>query len=256
MNGGDEALTWLRPDWLAPPWVRAVATTRLGGVSTGIYAGLNLGDHVGDDPARVAENRRRLRTALDLPTEPAWLRQVHGCGVALAPGTPGGTCEADAAVAFGPGQVCAVLSADCLPLLLTDRAGTRVAAIHAGWRGLAAGVIEAALDRLDTPPGDLLVWLGPAIGPGAFEVGGEVRACFLAGALTGRDGVAAAFKPLGKDKWLADLYALARHRLTALGVTGIWGGNLCTYQDPARFYSHRRDGVTGRMATLIWLQIP
>lgn len=153
-------------------------------------------------------------------------------------------------MAYGPGAVCAVLTADCLPLLLTDRAGTRVAAVHAGWRGLVAGVIEATVARLKVPPGDLLVWLGPAIGANAFEVGGEVRACFLAADAQ----AAAAFTPLGGEKWLADIYLLARQRLAALGVARVWGGELCTYQDPERFYSYRRDGVTGRMASLIWLE--
>lgn len=246
-------LEWLVPDWPAPPWVRAAATTRRGGVSLGAYAGLNLGDHVGDDPDRVQINRQLLRAALGLPAEPVWLRQVHGCAVACA--TTGGAsgdadCEADAAVAFGPGSVCAVLTADCLPLLLTDLAGTRVAAIHAGWRGLVAGVIEAAVARLAAPPGEVLAWLGPAIGAAAFEVGGEVRARFVAADAR----AAAAFDPLGGDKWLADLYRLARQRLAALGVAGVWGGDQCTYQDPERFYSYRRDGVTGRMASLIWLE--
>lgn len=254
-------LEWLVPDWPAPPWVRAAATTRRGGVSLGAYAGFNLGDHVGDDPARVRANRQLLRAALGLPAEPVWLRQVHGCAVACAAtggesgeatgGEPGGAaCEADAAVAIGPGSVCAVLTADCLPLLLTDRAGTRVAAIHAGWRGLVAGVIEAAVARLAAPPGDVLAWLGPAIGAAAFEVGGEVRARFIAA----DPRAAAAFAPVGGDKWLADLYLLARQRLAALGVAGIWGGDRCTYRDPERFYSYRRDGVTGRMASLIWLE--
>lgn len=311
-------LEWLVPDWPAPPWVRAVSTTRRGGLSGGSYAGLNLGDHVGDDPTRVLANRQLLRSALGLPADPLWLRQVHGCAVAcakagpevgtsaestvggasaLAAGEPleeasrgapglasagvialgaskgvekdasvearGGTlgegteeppgeggCEADASVAYGPGAVCAVLTADCLPLLLTDRAGTRVAAVHAGWRGLVAGVIEATVARLKVPPGDLLVWLGPAIGANAFEVGGEVRACFLAADAQ----AAAAFTPLGGEKWLADIYLLARQRLAALGVARVWGGEHCTYRDPERFYSYRRDGVTGRMASLIWLE--
>ena len=251
-------LEWLVPDWPAPPWVRAVATTRRGGVSLGCYAGLNLGDHVGDDPARVQANRQLLRAALGLPSAPLWLRQVHGCTVActldvgqgIPPAVDAVGGEADAAVAFGPGPVCAVLTADCLPVLLTDRAGSRVAAIHAGWRGLAAGVIEAAASRLAVPSGELLAWLGPAIGSAAFEVGDEVRARFVAD-----DAQAAlAFAPAGGGKWLADLYRLAHQRLTALGVAGVWGGDLCTFQDPERFFSYRRDGVTGRMASLIWLE--
>ena len=246
---------WLVPDWPAPPWVRAVATTRRGGVSLGGYAGLNLGDHVGDDPGRVQANRQLLRSALGLPGEPRWLRQVHGCGVvpAAASGAPGAAdCEADASVAYGPGAVCAVLTADCLPLLLTDRFGTRVAAVHAGWRGLVAGVIEATVARLAVPSGDLLVWLGPAIGATAFEVGDEVRARFVAADAQ----AVAGFAPLGGDKWLADIYLLARQRLAALGVARVWGGEHCTYRDPERFYSYRRDGVTGRMASLIWLEDP
>ena len=242
-------MEWLEADWSAPPWVRAISTTRRGGISLGPYAGLNLGDHVGDDATCVAANRERLRLGLGLPAAPHWLRQVHGCAVALAH-EPAADCEADAMVARGPGQVCAVLTADCLPILLCDRAGTRVAAVHAGWRGLAAGVIEAALDRLGSPPESLLAWLGPAIGPGAFEVGTEVRECFLAG-----DGqAAAAFVPLGQGQWLADLPLLARHRLARLGVREVRGAGLCTFQDAGRFYSYRRDGATGRMASLIWIE--
>jgi YfiH family protein len=206
---------------------------------------------VGDDPAAVAQNRRLLRERLDLPAEPHWLRQVHGCEVA-APGAGARDlgCEADAAVALGPGVVCAVLTADCLPVLLCDRGGTRVAAVHAGWRGLAEGVIEAAVTRLDTPPDRLIAWLGPAIGRDAFEVGGEVRERFLA---TSGPRAADAFRAAPGGKWLADLYLLAGLRLAAAGVKDAFGGGLCTFSDPARFFSYRRDGVTGRMASLIWL---
>ncbi len=241
-------MEWIDAEWPAPPWVRALATTRLGGVSTGPYAGLNLGDHVGDEPQRVARNRALLRQGLRLPAEPIWLRQVHGCAVTEA-GELAVDCEADAIIARGPGRVCAVLTADCLPLLLTDRDGTQVAAVHAGWRGLAGGVIEAAVGRFATPPSSLRVWLGPAIGPGAFEVGAEVREGFLG--LSPQ--AAAAFVPLGQGKWLADLYLLARQRLAGLGVDKVWGGDLCTFGDPGRFYSYRRDGATGRMASLIWI---
>lgn len=234
------------PDWPAPPNVRACTTTRDGGVSVGPYASLNLGDHVGDDPAHVTENRARLRRELALPAEPLWLTQVHGIAVA---GGEGGC--ADASVAFAPGTVCTVMTADCLPLLLCDRAGTRVAAVHAGWRGLLAGVIEAALARLAVPGGELLVWLGPAIGPESFEVGEEVRTAFMA-----EDAAAsAAFRPSPGGRWLADIYALARLRLARSGVAAVYGGDLCTYSDAARFYSYRRDGVTGRMASLIWLAV-
>lgn len=217
-------------------------------MSRGPYASLNLADHVGDDPVRVARNRALLCERLALPGEPLWLRQVHGCEVARG-GVDQNGCEADAAVALVPGVVCAVLTADCLPLLLCDRAGTRAAAVHAGWRGLAAGVIEAAVARMQAAPADLLAWLGPAIGPDAFEVGAEVRTAFLA-----RDPAAgAAFRPSPGGRWLADLYLLARHRLAAAGVGRISGGGLCTYTDARRFYSYRREGVTGRMASLIWI---
>ncbi len=240
------ALEWVRPDWPAPARVRAVTTTRKGGFSLLPYQGLNLAQHVGDDPGAVQRNREHVRAALRLPREPAWLRQVHGCGVAPA-GVP--DCTADAVVARVPGQVCAVLTADCLPLLLCDRQGTRVAAVHAGWRGLAAGVIEAALERLGGEPRDLLAWLGPAIGPNAFEVGGEVRETFLA-----RDaGAATAFVPTRPGHWLADLYALARRRLQRQGLGFVGGGNYCTVRDHERFFSYRRDGETGRMASLIWI---
>ncbi len=234
------------PDWPAPPNVRACATTRDGGVSTGSYASLNLGDHVGDAPADVAENRARMRRELCLPTEPLWLNQVHG--IAVAEGQGG--C-ADASVAFAPGAVCAVMTADCLPLLLCDRAGTRVAAVHAGWRGLLGGVVEAAVERLGVPGAELLVWLGPAIGPRAFEVGDEVRAAFVMEDAA----AAAAFRPSPGGRWLADIYALARLRLTRCSITAVYGGDLCTWSDAARFYSYRRDGVTGRMASLIWLAV-
>ncbi|MGE0081259.1 MAG: peptidoglycan editing factor PgeF [Thiohalomonadaceae bacterium] len=236
------------PDWPAPPQVRAAVTTRVGGVSVGPYASLNLGDHVGDDPAAVAENRARLVQALGLPSEPRWLKQVHGTCALDAAAAVGG-CEADAGFAALPGVVCAVLTADCLPVLFCDRAGTRVAAAHAGWRGLAAGVLERTVDALGAAPADVLAWLGPAIGPQAFEVGEEVRTAFLS-----QDrGAGTAFRPHGEGRWLADLYALARRRLSRHGVDAVYGGGLCTFSDPARFFSYRRDGVTGRMASLIWL---
>lgn len=236
------------PDWPAPPRVRAASTTRLGGVSPGPYEALNLADHVGDDPAHVARNRALLRDRLALPAEPLWLEQVHGRDCvdagAAAPG-----CAADAAVARAPGRVCAVMTADCLPVLLCNRGGEAVAAAHAGWRGLATGVIEQAVVALDADPEEILAWLGPAIGPGAFEVGGEVRDTFVAE----DPGAAADFRAHGPGKWLADLFGLARRRLARMGVTRVYGGGLCTYSDRARFYSFRRDGATGRMASLIWL---
>lgn len=242
-------LGWLVPDWPALPRVRACTTVRSGGVSEGAYASLNLAEHVGDDIGHVTENRRRLKAALRLPAEPCWLRQVHGTAVMDA-SRGGEACEADAAHVARPGAVCAVLTADCLPLLLCDRSGTRVAAVHAGWRGLLHGVVENAVRALHCPGDELLAWLGPAIGPRAFEVGEEVRAAFLAADLA----AASAFVPSPGGRWLADIYGLMRQRLAALHVTAVYGGHWCTVSDAARFYSYRRDGITGRMASLIWLE--
>ena len=236
------------PDWPAPTSVRALTTTRAGGVSRGPWAALNLAAHVDDDPAAVAANRARLIEAFGLPAEPLWLDQVHGTAVHVS-GYRRGTC-ADACFADRPGAVCAVLTADCLPVLICDRSGTAVAAAHAGWRGLLAGVIEQTLAHFDAAAADLLVWLGPAIGPQAFEVGDEVRSAFLAD----DDAADVHFLPHRPGHWLADLYGLARLRLQRRGVAAIHGGGLCTYNDSDRFYSYRRDGVTGRMASLIWLQ--
>ena len=238
---------FLAPGWSVPAHVRATMTTRAGGVSTGTYASFNLATHVGDDPAAVAENRRRLRDALGLPAEPAWLEQVHGTGVAVLPAAA--QAPADAAVTFTRGVVCAVLVADCLPVFLAGHAGDRVGIAHAGWRGLAAGVLEATIAAFACPPGELVAWLGPSIGPRAFEVGAEVRDAF-----TAQDaGAAAAFHPGRAGRWLADLPGLARRRLAAAGVTAVSGGDLCTHGDAARFYSFRRDGATGRLAALAWL---
>ncbi len=242
---------WVVPDWPAPPRVRAVSTTRLGGVSTGPYVGLNLGDHVGDAPAAVAANRAALVRRLGLAGQPAWLRQVHGTAVVDAHRV-GSPAEADASLAQEPGAVCAVLSADCLPVLFCDRAGGSVAAAHAGWRGLAAGVLEATVDAFDAPACELMAWLGPAIGPRRFEVGAELRALFLDQDPANVE----AFAPASGGRWLADLYRLAENRLRLKGVTAIYGGGLCTYSDAQRFYSYRRERVTGRMASLIWLRGP
>ena len=238
---------WIVPAWPAPANVRALSTTRAGGVGVAPFDSLNLGTHVGDDPATVAANRARLRALL--PAEPCWLNQVHGTAVVdLA--TYGGVPDADAAVSRKPGAVCVVMTADCLPVLLCDRAGTVVGAAHAGWRGLQGGVIEATTRAMGVPAGDLMAWLGPAIGPEAFEVGDEVRAAFVAD----DPAAAAAFRPAGPaGKWLADLYLLARQRLAALGVAGVYGGDACTFTEAARFFSYRRDGRTGRMASLVWL---
>ena len=241
-------LTVLIPDWPAPDRVRAVSTTRHGGVSLPPYDSLNLGDHVGDAPERVAANRQHLRQALKLPAEPAWLDQVHGNRTVAAEQVTV-PVEADAAYTRQGGAVCVVMTADCLPMLLCDRAGVCVAAAHGGWRGLAGGMLGATIARIDCDPGDLLAWLGPAIGPAAFEVGAEVRQAFL----ELDSGNAACFQPSPTGRWLADIYELARRQLRALGVTAIYGGGWCTFSERERFFSYRRDGRTGRMASLIWL---
>ena len=237
---------WIEPDWPAPPRVRALVTTRRGGVSNGPYASLNLGTRVGDDAQAVRENRAHLRAAL--PSEPKWLQQVHGSDVVEADGADAETC-ADAAFTRTPDVVCTVQIADCLPVLLCDRAGTSVAAAHAGWRGLSAGVLERAVAALPGAPKDFIAWLGPAIGPRKFEVGGDVLAAFT----SSDPEAAAAFEPLHEGKWLADLYALARLRLGRAGVSNVFGGGFCTFADPQRFFSHRRDRVTGRHAACIWI---
>lgn len=237
----------IHPDWPAPSSVRACSTTRAGGVSIGPWSGLNLAAHVDDDPQAVRENRDRLIAQLGLPGEPTWLEQVHGTVVHMPHAD--GAC-ADACFEDRPQQVCAVLTADCLPVLLCNRTGTAVAAAHAGWRGLSAGVLENTIAAFADPPDQLLAWLGPAIGPAAFEVGDEVRAAFLA-----EDSASAAhFVAHGPGHWMADLYGLARLRLGHSGLRHVSGGGFCTFSDPQRFFSYRRDGVTGRMATLIWLQ--
>jgi polyphenol oxidase len=238
----------LTPEWPVATRVRACTTLRAGGVSEGSYATLNLARHVGDRADHVAENRRRLRTALALPAEPLWLAQVHGTAVAR-PGDGRGGAPADAMVASASGEVCAVLTADCLPVVLADRDATRVGVAHAGWRGLVAGVLEATLEALDRPPERLVAWLGPAISQPAFEVGEEVRAAFLARSPEYAD----AFAGNPRGRFQADLYALARITLARAGLASIHGGGWCTAGDPARFFSYRRDGTTGRMATLAWL---
>jgi YfiH family protein len=225
-------------------------TTRNGGASVGPYASLNLGDHVGDDPSNVEKNRNLLRQAL--PSEPMWLKQVHGTAAVdvdndscIAP------CIGDGAFSRHPGNVCGVLVADCLPILLCDQAGTMVGAIHAGWKGMAEGVIERILSEMGVDPTRMMAWLGPAIGPNHFEVGDEVHRAFMR-----YDAKAAmAFMPHPREdvKWFADLFLLARQRLAKAGVDQISGGGQCTFSDPTRFFSYRRDGTTGRMAGLIWL---
>lgn len=240
---------WIRPDWPAPPNVHAISTTRAGGVGAGPYASMNLGLHVSDADDVVLENRARLRACL--PAEPLWLDQVHGIDVRDA-GRERGPVRGDAAIAARPGAVCGVMTADCLPVLFCDDSGSVVAAAHAGWRGLAAGVLEATVERMGTPPSSLMAWLGPAIGPGAFEVGEEVRRQFV-----DQDPSAdLAFRPGRDDRWMADLFMLARQRLGRLGMARVSGGGVCTYSDSQRFFSYRRDGTTGRMMSVVWIGKP
>lgn len=257
MTANDAAASWLMPDWPAPANVGALVTTRRGGVSVGAYASLNLGDHVGDDPEAVAINRAHVLVRAGVPAR--WLQQVHGTRVIDAAERmvpqAGAAPEADAAFVRQTGVACAIMTADCLPVLFCDAAGRVAAAAHAGWRGLLAGVLEATVAAMtagEAASPELLAWLGPAIGPQAFEVGGEVREAFM----TADPGSASAFVPHGDGKWLADIYALARRRLAACGVTRVYGGNECTVSDAGRFFSYRRDGVTGRMASLVWLRSP
>lgn len=236
----------LFPDWPAPASVRACVTTRAGGVSQAPYAGLNLGAHVGDDPLSVIQNRLRLTAHFGIL--PAWLSQVHGVRVVEA--DPSRVLEADASWTSTPGIACTAMTADCLPALFCNQAGTRVAAAHVGWRGLAAGMLEATVRSFDGPPEQVMVWLGPAIGPQRFEVGAEVREAFVATHPQAAD----AFVPVAEPgKFMADIYALARIRLAAVGVTAVYGGGLCTVKDE-RFFSYRRGSPTGRFASLVWLE--
>ena len=251
-NPDSEGVQILTPEWPAPPGVRAAFTLRSGGVSAPPFDLLNLGAHVGDEAQAVAENRRRVRTQLRLPEEPAWMEQVHGIDVldldALGPAVPAGIATADAALTRRSGRICTVQVADCLPVLLAARDGSAVAAAHAGWRGLAAGVLEATVQTVAVAPEQLIAWLGPAIGPTHFEVGEEVRSAFL----THSAAAAGAFTANPRGRWQCNLAALARARLAVLGVAAVFGGGWCTYADAARFFSYRRDGRCGRMAALIW----
>jgi len=240
----------LTPEWRAPRKVRAAFTLRGGGVSVSPFDSLNLGAHVGDDVAAVVENRRRVRVRLKLPAEPDWLEQVHGTRVADLDAPGDASPPADAVLTRRAGRVCAVQVADCMPVLFAARDASAVAVAHAGWRGLSAGVLEATVAKLGVARGELVAWLGPAISARHFEVGAEVRAAFL----DGDPGAAAAFAPNERGRWQCDLGALARRRLAALGVAEVSGGTWCTYADPARFFSFRRDGRCGRMAAVIWLE--
>jgi YfiH family protein len=236
---------WLTPDWPAPANIHAATTLRTGGVSEPPYSSLNPALHVGDLDSAVMENRRIIKNMLSLPAEPFWLNQIHS-SIAVDAAITDYLPSADASYTSKPGIVCAVMTADCLPLLLCAADGARIAAIHAGWRGLLAGIIRHTVKALAKT--NLLVWLGPAIGPASFEVGSEVREAFLAKS----NGFANAFSRQDNGKWLADIYLLARHELTALGISQIYGGDFCTLTDQARFYSFRRDPKTGRMVSLIW----
>jgi YfiH family protein len=244
-------MAWILPNWPAPPEVRALSTQRRGGVSGVPFESLNLGAHVGDSAEAVGENRRRLGTAARLPAEPVWLSQQHGTNVLDLDGArDDAPARADASFTRRPGRVCAILTADCMPVLLASDSGAGVAAAHAGWRGLAAGVIEATVRALALPPQSLLVWLGPGIGPAHFEIGPEVREELL----RSDPQAEAAFERNGRGRYTADLAALARRRLERLGIARIYGGDACTYTAPENYFSYRRDGRTGRQATLIWLE--
>lgn len=248
---------WLDADWPAPPGVRALTTTRDGaGVSQAPFDSFNLGIRCGDGADAVFENRRQLEAVLQLPSQPCWLRQVHGTEVARFDAAPfafageGDEPEADASVTSTPGTVLAVLTADCLPVVFAARDGSEIAAAHAGWRGLADGMLEATVAAMQAPADAIVAWLGPAAGPDAYEIGEEVFDAFVA-----RDaGASSAFAPTRHGHWKVDLYALARRRLAVVGVTDVHGGNFCTISDPSRFFSHRRDRRSGRIATLAWIE--
>lgn len=245
------SIGYITPEWPVPAHVRSAFTLRTGGVSRAPFNALNTAQHVGDDPAAVQENRRRVREVLSVPAEPVWLEQVHGVGVAdLDKGLPTG--PADAAVTRTPGRVCVIQVADCMPVLFASQSGDVVGAAHAGWRGLAHGVLESTVRAMNVAPSQVVAWLGPAIGPAHFEVGDEVRAAFM-----DRDAQASeAFTINARGRWQCDLYMLARQRLRALGVQHISGGGWCTYADADRFFSFRRERTCGRMAALIWISPP
>jgi len=243
---------WFVPDWPAPDGVRSLITTRHGGVSQGVYSSLNLGDHVGDDPFAVAANRALLKDVLE--RDPVWLEQIHGTRIVDAARFHTGDQppQADAAFSREAGVVCVVMTADCLPVLFCDDSGSVVAAAHAGWRGLLAGVVEETVAAMDVSGRKLMAYLGPAIGRQAFEVGDEVRSAFV----SVDEEAVAAFRPSLPGKWLADIYLLARQRLAGQGVERVFGGSFCTVSEADRFFSYRRNGQTGRMASMVWLDKP
>ncbi len=257
MNKSTEVESFFIPDWPAPANVKACISLRQGGVSQSPYLSNNLALHVDDNSVAVNTNRQQLIDRVNIPGQPQWLEQIHGIKVVEAQGD-GLVRTADACYSKATEQPCTVLTADCLPLLICDKAGTQVAAVHAGWRGLADGIVREALATFDVPPHDLLVYLGPAIGPQEFEVGIDVLEAFFEEALSEdhAEAISACFTPSLKQplKFYADLYALVRAELQALGVNGgdIYGGDVCTYRDAEHFFSYRRDGVTGRMASIIW----
>ncbi len=242
-----DSRSWIPAQWPAPAHILAGTTTRLGGVSASPYNSLNLALHVGDDPESVATNRQALKNFLGLPDEPLWLTQIHGCDVSTDDVI---THEADACMTQTAGRICVVMTADCLPVLITDKQGTCVAAVHAGWRGLQQQAIVQTIEKMPVKSQELVVWLGPAIGADAFEVGEEIRDQFLK-----QDQYYAEAFAAGKQegKWLLNIYRLARHQLAGLSVAGVYGGDFCAYQDAQGFYSFRRNKVTGRMASLIWI---
>lgn len=242
-------MSFIVPDWPAPANVGACSTLRHGGVSVAPWASFNLGGHVGDDPAHVAANRQRLVDETSLPQMPRWLEQVHGTEVVRLPATSEDALQADACITSDTGVVCAVMTADCLPVLFCSYDGKEVAAAHAGWRGLCAGVLENTLAQFASPASQIHVWLGPAIGPDAFEVGSEVRAAFMVKDARAQQ----AFRSTGA-KYFADIWLLAQQRLQAAGVTSVSVTRRCTFHDDGDFFSFRRDGTTGRMASLIWLR--
>lgn len=237
-------MNWIEADWPAPGFIKAGTTTRQGGVSHAPYESFNLATHVGDDPAAVMQNRAEL----SLPADPQWLEQVHSTEAVLLPSEEH-NLKADASFTTSKNIVCAVMTADCLPLLITDQKGSCVAAIHAGWRGLCNGIVEATINKLPVAADQLLVWLGPAIGPDVYEVGQEVYDAFTSKSEEARQ----AFVPVSEGHWLFDIYHLARMRLNKLGVMQIFGGDHCTFTEKEYFFSYRRDGITGRMASLIWI---
>ena len=239
---------WIVPDWPAPKRVRALSTTRCGGESHGVYAGLNLGMHVGDDAESVQKNRDSLQDSYSLPCAPNWLNQTHSIDVIKFIQPLDKVTDGDASYTQNDNVVCVAMTADCLPVLLCDEQGNQVAAVHAGWRGLVDGIIEKSVLTFAEPK-RVMAWLGPAIGAQCFEVGDDVRDQFMNHDPKSQ----CAFTAHGHHKWLADMSMLACQRLADVGVTAVYGGDLCTYSDSERFYSYRRDGVTGRQASLIWL---